>query len=463
MSVESRRISIVERYLSEQEVSDLGIEHVYTFPAYDYEAFEKRLTRLQKRAKKLGVQPPEAHKVALDERECRHHFPSGSRGPWFRDRYIHVGLIRRPIRFADWRLVCVVQHTEAGNLLRTLDESVTIPAAFRTDSATCDHCQKKRHRNDTYVVAHTDGTLKRVGKTCLDDFTTTEDGVSALPMTKFLGAFFGMEDGIDGLCMGSRGVSTIDTEKFVATVCAFTRHIGYISARSARENGGESTARIVFPFLAGTMPAKEAAQYKDIEVNDDDRDKAKVALAWARAIGADGAELSDYQHNLKVASTFHWISDREAGIVGSILAAHDFHLGKLARRQAAKAARRGERFFGSVGDKIGRKLSSKDKKKGIAAHPALTGVITKATSWEGDFGTTAFYVIECKDEDSGYVDVLVWFSSGVFSYGDGVRIEQGDKVSVQASIKKHTTRNNVKQTVLTRAKLTCVEKVSCAA
>ena len=71
------------------------------------------------------------------------------------------------------------------------------------------------------------------------------------------------------------------------------------------------------------------------------------------------------------------------------------------------------------------------------------------TSWENQWGYT--YLYKFTDING---NVLIWFASGIFGYWtkDGEWVQHENINKIRATVKEHTERDGVKQTVITRCK-----------
>ena len=68
--------------------------------------------------------------------------------------------------------VAVLEHKPNGNIIRQVNNNITIPEFYKTCPAYCEHCGTVRNRKDTYLVYNKKGNkLIQVGKSCLKDFT----------------------------------------------------------------------------------------------------------------------------------------------------------------------------------------------------------------------------------------------------------------------------------------------------
>lgn len=413
---------------------------VYAFPAYRLATFEKRWNKLVRRAAKLGMEAPEWIKGSLEERVWRDE----ETGKRMNERYLVIGVRAAPVFLAGWQFICTIQHTEHGNLLRTVPGfDGQIPADYRTAAASwCDHCQTSRRRNETFVVVR-DGEHQRVGRNCLADFVASDrDGSSIAAQMNWATQVVSFLDELGGWEGGGRLGFSSSTEGFVARCMAAIAVRGWLSRGKAREEYGVATADLVLSCGTAGRTASNADVY-DADTSEFEAE-AEAAIEWARAI--DPGTTSDYLHNLRVACSFEFLSEKEVGIVASVVPAYRRHLERLAAAaRDALLPPRGQRHIGKPGDKFGRKLSAKDKRAGATAHPALQCVVVSSRDIETFYGLTT--KIELERTADGQRDVFVWWSSSA------PKVEIGATVTVAGTVKKLDEYKGTKQTVLTRCKI----------
>lgn len=126
----------------------------YKIPAQNMPFLQEKFAKLGKRAVKLGLPVPtftETGTSRLVEKDpatdliikttLLHH--------------IVVDLGCNEVKVEGWEFVAVIQHTDDGNIVRTLPGQ-EIPTSYRETSNYCDHCKVKRERKDTYILRKTE-------------------------------------------------------------------------------------------------------------------------------------------------------------------------------------------------------------------------------------------------------------------------------------------------------------------
>ena len=105
--------------------------------------------------------------------------------------------------------------------------------------------------------------------------------------------------------------------------------------------------------------------------------------------------------------------------------------------------------IGKAGDKIGRKLSTADKRKGAEAHAALTVTVKDTRLFDGEYGTSE--LVSMTDTEG---NVLKWFASGRANSDDGKQVTVGSTYTLVATIKGHGEYRGVTETKVNRCVLT---------
>jgi len=445
--------------------------------------FLSRVASLARRAEKHGMTAPIAREVGT-HRVPIYRKVDTAQGPVFTDEVIGWHLyfdfevehssMRLP---GGWEFLGTVEHTHAGNILRTLcsDERARNLGleTYRQAAPTCDHCQTNRRRKDTYLVLSEAGKVRRVGKSCLKDYLGHE-------AAKSLGVYQSIArlDDEDWGSDGRYAPPLFDAAVFVATAKASIEEHGWIS----RSEGGygDSTADTVLTTLFHCLDLKPSAvRFRD-EAVEKYGDFARDALEWAAAI--DEANPSSYLQNLRVLAGLGCVESKQAGFMASLPRAYSRELEKqalAARRVNTDEAAREAGYFGKVGDKLAGPLTKKDRDAGRSSWylnqatgkvveventgkralrsagldssslSAIPATVVFRTTREGEVrrGYSWVYVtttILKMQTDTGHI--LTWFRSDTFENPP----EPGDKVLVSGTIKRHGDYKGVPETVLTR-------------
>lgn len=438
---------------------------IYTIPQGRKDDFDAALVKLAAKAAKYGLAAPTAEVVGETRRVVVIRDPDTGTlvearrldGAVVCDRWLVIEVTEPVVVLpGGWRFLGTIQHTEAGNILRTVPGAVLRPGEisdFRETSATrCDHCRIVRRRKDTYLVRSAEGGLLQVGSTCIGEFLgrdllgALETKLNGLDLSSFEEREFS----------GGRCEVIWDLDEMVGATATAVRTVGWTSRTASREYGAPpATADILQRVMFAWHPKEHAAlqrEYPEVYgalksgIPEEDMATARAAIAWAREISPE--EPNEYLHNLRVACTLDHATPRTIGLVASVIPAHARVIEAEIRRAREARTPVVSAWIGQVGDQIGDKLTASAKKVGATLIPVFEAeVIGKATS-DGIYGMTTILKLALDDGRRA-----VWFASGYVGQDRGERVRV-----VRATIKSLNEFRGVKETVLTRVTLETVER-----
>ena len=366
-----------------------------------------RIERLNRRADRLGVAKITYEVVEYGTRQAT------STG--YKVRTALVRIVGQTPRLDGWSFLGVIEHLQDGNLVHGDDERL---AAWRLADANCDHCNISRRRNKTTIVEHQDGRLVQVGSKCVKDFLGYHSNPETL--VDYVSDFYDL-DGSD--CGGTFTSIGFPIEAIIAATLACTADRGFVP-RSARD--GEATADLV-AYRIGfyRTPESRRSEIAAIEITDEHYAQAAEHVAWAKALESD----SNYLANLKIIANQELVSAKHLGLTCSIVAAKaKAEEREVIRRQQAEAAATSE-WQGEVSGSI-----------------TISGTVASVREFAGyAYNSPPSYLVVIVDADG---NVYKTFNSGAF----GRTTEQGETVTVKATVKAHDEYQDRKETVLTRVK-----------
>lgn len=408
-------------------------------PEYKVPGLLTALDRLYKRAVKLNVAPPVVQEVRVENLEVldERGEPTGEIAT-----FRIYDAERRLVHLPGWSLAAVVQHTSEGNILRSVPSlEGDLPAQYRTDAPTCDHCGKVRRRNETFVLLNDAGTFARVGRSCLGDFLGRESADRIVMLAGFAEAVDAAFSEYEGEGFGGGGVRRYGPASVAAwTVAAISTH-GWMSRGQAKMKAG--AVATVDRLLEHFNPPPRFKRTIS-PPTDEQRGEGEAALAWAREIDAESA--SDYLFNCRVVAHLGAWTFREMGIGCSVVAAYQREQSRL---KLAEFSRRLPSFhIGAVGDRFG----GKGTKKAPAPAP-LDVLVIRTYEMDGDFGLTTIVSMQAQTGPDTVAD-LVWFASG------SVDIKAGDRALLTGTVKRHaeSKKTGRLETHMTRCSLTRIEE-----
>lgn len=328
-------------------------EHTFTIPEPNEESFRKRIEKLNKRAKKLGVAPLVAAKV--DEFETRTVKKIGRREVEIVRRYVKVMLTGERPKLHGWTMLGTVEHdTGAGhdspNILRNAPGK-EIPESYRNAPNFCDHCKTRRRRRDTFVIEK-DGEIRQIGRNCLQDFIGDVN-------VKGIAWYYELWHNPSGFVPSGDNTSKdyVELELYMAAVAATIREHGFVSRTAAWQNESvRATADIAWIVMHPKAQTKFVPR-----ISVDDYDAAADIIEWCQNDLGKREGLTGYLANLAAATAGGWMRVKNSGLAASAFRARENDLEdqrKVEARRQAAADRRAERVnrtnehFGNIGDNV---------------------------------------------------------------------------------------------------------------
>ena len=438
------------------------VEKISLVPERNYRKLKVAIEQLTKFAKKVGATLPEVtlHGHGLRAFRCRDIF--GREKFTWDYRYFLVTVRGETPRLpGGWRFVSKIEHNKIegegwSNILYTAPEFEDIvPSRYRHEAPTCDHCGRARARKNTYVLMNDAGEPIRVGSTCVKDFLGHSNPRDILNMSTHLNDLWGVLGEEDygemmGAFMDRRARPEIAADDFLLHVANQVREGGWFSQKAAEAAGHEcGTADIAWAqalIVAGI--SRPPRGWRNPEILPEDHKRAKDALAWVRSIPRD--TKNDFLYNLRTVILSGLITERRRRFAACAIMAWDRELAKRAARKQIVNSR----HFLKPGDKIGRKLTKKDREAGKKSIAKLSARVLGKRSFDGVFGTTTLITWIVSEGD--YAGCVVkWFASGA---RDDIGV--GDEGAIVATVKKNTEFRDIPETQVSRAVWTTLKEAS---
>lgn len=424
-------------------------------PEYRIAGLQELIKKMNKRAKKLGVQPMTltwAPETTIEKKRICVNGNSAFSGENTYDiisvEYRAICLEGESPKLPDWEFAACHQDSEVGGariFARVPTFEGEIPAELQTSNGNCDHCNRQRNRKDTFLVCNrVSGEFKTIGKNCLRDFLGHESVSSIIGKAEFwseLGSFLGGgDDELERDYRGGRVPTIYGILPFLRVAIWVIDNHGWMSSAKARDinaaGGNASSTRSEINCFFNPSPellrqsekAREQQRAFDAVYTEKEgsyTDRAAAILEWAKQL-VSKAELSDYERTISVIVTNGAVSIRHMGYAASIVAAYNREQSKKVATEIKAKAAAASQHIGTVGQ----------KKFQVQA------TLQAAPSFESQFGVTVIY--RFVDEQG---NVIVWKTGA----GDGLDI--GKRYSVVGTIKEHSEYKGTKQTVLTRCKV----------
>lgn len=311
------------------------------------------------------------------------------------------------IRKDGYTVIAKVEHLDGGNIV----------TAFGTENKQewsnldchCEHCKSNRQRKFTYIVKHTDGSEKQIGSTCLKEYCGIDP--LAIGYRNELADIL-LNDDIDHHDFNSYPVQKVyDPVKVLALAIKIEKAHGYVKSGDPGSNKERLTEEI-----------------KGVRLEDNEFAEAEKMASEITALSDEEARefLLD---NVKSILNSTYCKALHFGYMAYAPVACRRRIEELARREELKAkheAECGSQYIGKEGERISFAVSE----------------VKLLTSFETAYGYTYLYK---------FVDVLgnvlIWFASRTLD-------ESECKAKVfNATVKSHSERDGVKQTVITRCRI----------
>lgn len=301
-----------------------------------------------------------------------------------------------------WTVLAKIEHGDKANIVTGFGE---IDSAWYTLAPHCDHCNTNRFRSVTYIVER-DGERRQVGRGCLHEYTGIDPALAAL-----WASIRDVEDDFSMDCdewYASQLAPMYEVTEVLAHACDSIKAKGY-----RKSDEINATRDDVLDRIHSTASASEEAVAKAEQIN-----------AWLLNLKPE--EMMDLERNCQSMAMSGWIKSKHFGRMCYMPIAYDKYLERKAREekyQAEREAAKASQFVGNIGERITIK----------------TETAKLMTSWETQFGTT--YLYRFTDELG---NVYIWFASRT--------IDVQDNMILKGTVKDHSERDGVKQTVITRCK-----------
>ena len=381
--------------------------NTYTILECKRENVEKKLKRLQKKAEKYNI----PFRVTYGELYAITRKHKNEYGYIVENMYevFDLTIESEVIRKDGYTVLAHIEHAQNGNIVDVF--SGETKKAWVTMNPFCEHCNSNHNLKFTFIV--TNGSEeKQVGRTCLKDYCGIDPQV--------IGAFNAFyeeieEDTFDGYDFHEPIALVYDAINILAHAIDITAEQGYIKS----DERGSNKSLIIKRCTNTAKSQKEAEEMA----------KAILSMSLDEAIDA---RLNNVQARLKG----YYCKPTDFGYFAYAPTAYAIYMERKekAERIAKEQEAIGEKskHVGTVGERIDFEIKE----------------MRLLTSFPTDYGMTYLYRFIDKDGN-----VLIWFASSPMGKWDkGEWVDAQNVRRIKATIKSHSVRDGVKQTILTRVK-----------
>jgi len=318
---------------------------------------------------------------------------------------LNISIIHEKIKLGNWTLICLIDHASASSsLIKRIDIDNLIDVSNFLKSNKCDHCQKKRIRNNTFILMNENGELKQVGSSCLKDFTGY-DPAQILSINNFYMKL--SEEFVDEGINKNGYTEYFDTKIWLAKTIRFLKTYPYVSKTKAMDEFKMATS------LAIELSYSPKNKNEDIiPYTEDDKIEAEQIIDYWKQYPDDH---TDYIYNLKILLNDTEFHIKNSGIITSCVAMYK-------KNTSEKKMSNNSEWIGNVGDKIESEVS-----------------FISTVSIDTHYGK--LYINIMKDSNE---NIIVWKTS---------KSIPKESFIIAGTISKHEIFRNKKQTLLTRCKI----------
>ena len=418
-------------------MTDLATENedvqIFEIPSFKMELLNKEMEKLNKRAEKLGCEPlsviVQGEITRVDPsyiRQVGPDKPIPDNAP--RITYVQISIEGDAPKLAGYSFVGTLDHVVLpGSVVVKTVPGESVPEEFYQHDARCDHCDKIRRRNQTFVLYNEEEDKHvQVGRQCLKDFLGHDPAAIARYLSAVWRLMAELEDEEDERWYGGGGYREWGFQHvpILELTIAIIRRYGWVPRSSAQpELGRHATANEV---LGAIEPASNEHQRKQqkkfLATLDIDKEKdhaeAVAAMEWLEEQPAN----NEYMHNLHAILKADLVPYSMFGFWCSVVAAYQRAQERL---RLNKAQRKLNEYVGEV-------------KERLEFDVHITGI----SYIDGVYGTIKLHRMLDKEGHT-----LIWFAN------TSTEMHEGGKYKIKGTVKKHDEYKDWKQTSLSRVKM----------
>lgn len=402
---------------------------VYSIPDFRLPDFQKKLEKLNRKAKKYGNEGISFKVVG--------HEPILVAHPDFPKKNISLSATQITVsgsapKLGHWAFIARVElledrktsliHSVPGNTIKVDDR-------FRSlGPGVCEHCNAKRFRRDTFIVCNeVAGEQKQVGRQCLADFT----GFNTPERAAYSASLFSLfDEATDRDDRGFRDYfgENCPTHEVLALTSAYISKFGWLP-RSA-EYGVPTVAYVANHYYTNHVHETESERAQRLEFaklaqQPEHQERATKVVEWIKNELANNYR-SDYEQNLVALTTLELTTTKHLGLVCSAVSAYQRAMNLKVEYAKKNEAAKDSRFVGKIGEKI-----SNVKAK-----------VTFVKSISSYYGSVT--LVKFVDDNK---NIYSWFASGDKDF------TVGSEFTIKGTVKEHKTFNDIQETQLTRVKV----------
>ena len=356
--------------------------------------------------------------------------------------------VESPYALSDWRVVgrkkIYRMHGKDPYVEIESFFDFRVPGRFRSAGCDCAHCHANVVRNNLFIVHNTKtGEIAQVGRNCLKEYGFSQTGVNGIVDFCKISASIAQKYKMlqeeqsnwhDEYNSGSgmKMYESTELELWIATCTAVIKSVGsYIGTHDAEFEGRWYDLKDCQEDEISTFNAAKIRLSRNWMPSDEEREYAREVIEYAKNIEIKGEFNRNFQAKIRELATFRHIPEPKLSCLAFLPASFEKSKEIAKKREEWQKVLNGyaDEYAGEVGDKL----------KNVSV------TFANCRKFEGYYGTT--YFVEFVDEAR---HLLIWKTSK----GDAAEFSVSDKFVLSATIKAHDEYKGLKQTMITRAKLT---------
>lgn len=392
-------------------------------PTAELDTFKSRVVILNKKAAKLGCSPiefnicPETRIIKVPSEQIGG--PTGPVIPGFDYRETKVEITGKTPILNGYVVAGKLDHDPrmGANIVLELN-NITLPEKYRETDCSCEHCNTNRVRTKTYILKNIQtGEFKQVGGSCLKDFTGHDDPEWACKVNIYVKE--ALDELGEPISKGSLD-AYVPVKEYLGFVSEAIIREGYLSATKAEEQLRMCTADAAY----GVYLKRHEESMKQYLPTPKALDIVDKVIEFVESKEEQG---SNYINNLKTIFNAQIFKEKYIRLVGSSIAYYQNELSKniFAVDKSAK------KHIGLKGEKVN-----------------FCGTVSKMNTYDTQFGRMRMYIMNDSEGNS-----VVWKSS------TQAEIEIGREYDISATVKEHSTYNDMPQTEIVRPKFSIKQEL----
>lgn len=401
-------------------------DSTFTIPACLLHVVKDRTAKLNKRAKKLGMDPVTlivgTIRTVPSYRDYPGARPSAVAGKFEIDM-VDVTVDGVAPVVEGYKFLATVECRGEHPIIRRMpgtDNSVNLRAFSQIDTDRCDHCHMNRRRVDVLILQEiATGNVMQIGKTCAADFFRSKD---AAKLIQCFARFSTVgETDYDDFDKMPKGETYVPVQRVLEVAAAVVRVFGFVSTAKERDEGLTSTKTRVYQNMFGlrTMFSEDRAPTTEADTT-----KAGEVYDWLEEsfLGKPVAQRSEFEQNVAACIEYDGvIRERNFGYIVWMIDGLQRQKDRIASRASVTNA--ASDYVGTVGQR--------------ETFTAKLVSLRDFPGWDGGTKSLLRFV-------DAFGNVIIWWAS------QGSDLPTGIEYTFDATVKQHSLYNGACQTTVQR-------------